>query len=200
MTTTVRIANRLGVPTAGAAPASQRPRRRWRVGAAGLLAASGVLWWSSPAVAATDVNVVNNAKVTVVNRANNAAFVRDAQNPAFQPFQAEVVMVIPEGAGAQQNIIPAAPEGKRLVIEHVTVDALVPAGQRVLARIKAGSDVEHALVVTSQGFGHWVTSQPIRLYTLGGGLGSGFAIVERSASDGQVTAVFTVSGHLVDLP
>jgi hypothetical protein len=152
--------------------------------------------WSSPAAAATDVNVVNNAKVTVTNRVQ----VRDVANPAFQPFQAEVVMTIREGTGAQQSTIPPAPDGKRLVIEHVTVDALVPVGQRVLARIKAGSDIEHALVLTSQGFGHWVTSQPIRLYTLGGGVGSGFAVIERSTSEGEVSAVFTISGHLVDLP
>jgi hypothetical protein len=162
--------------------------------------AAGLLSWSAPAAAATDVNVVNNAKVTVTNRLTNPVAVRDVQNPAFQPFQAEVRMVLQAGTGSAQGAIPPAPEGKRLVIEHVTVDALVPAGQRVLARIAAGDDIAHALVLTSQGFGHWVTSQPIRLYAPGGGVGSGLAIIERSTSEGQVSVVFTISGHLVDLP
>ena len=74
---------------------------------------------------------------------------------------------------------------------------------RRAAYIKLG-EIKHALVLTPQAnWGNWPyyrASQPIRLYSVGGGDGIAFAGVERSDSDGVASFYFTVSGHLVDLP
>jgi hypothetical protein len=43
-------------------------------------------------------------------------------------------------------------------------------------------------------------SQPIRLYSVGGGDGIAFAGVERGNSAGLASFYFAVSGYLVDLP
>jgi len=43
-------------------------------------------------------------------------------------------------------------------------------------------------------------SQPIKLYTVGGGDGMALAGVERSNSTGTASFYFTISGYLVDLP
>ena len=99
--------------------------------------------------------------------------------------------------------MPAAGnEGQRVVIEHVTVAASVPEGQGIVAYIKIG-EIEHSLVLTPQkGWGNqrFRASQPIKLYSLGGGDGMAFAGVERSHSTGSASLYFTISGYLVDLP
>jgi NADH:ubiquinone oxidoreductase subunit 4 (subunit M) len=46
----------------------------------------------------------------------------------------------------------------------------------------------------------YTASQPIRLYSFGGGIGLISAIIERSSNTGSATVYVTLSGHLVDLP
>jgi hypothetical protein len=152
-----------------------------------------------------DVNVANTPNVNISNKVDNPIPVADAQNAAFQPFVAMHHMSVPNGAPVQEDTYPPAPENKRLVIEHVTVDARVPSSQRIVVYITGGdTEIFHALVLTSQGtFGtsdRYVASQPIRLYVEGGGIGGGWLRIERSSDSGLVSADFTISGHLVDLP
>jgi hypothetical protein len=150
-----------------------------------------------------DVNVINFPSVNVINKLDNPVPVGDVQNPAFQPFQVDARFSLRRGEGSAEAVLPPQGDaGQRVVIEHVTVAATVPEGQRIVAYIKLG-EIEHALVLTSQGnWGNSVrfrASQPIRLYSLGGGDGMAFAGVERSASAGSMHVYFTVSGHLVDV-
>jgi hypothetical protein len=151
-----------------------------------------------------DVNVVNQANVNVINKVDNPVPVGDVQNPAFNPFQVDTRFSLGRGEGAAEAVLPGAGQpGQRVVIEHVTVAASVPEGQQIVAYIKVG-EIEHSLVLTSQG--NWGNSrrlrasQPIRLYSVGGGDGIAFAGVERSSSSGSASFYFTVSGYLVDLP
>ena len=67
-----------------------------------------------------------------------------------------------------------------------------------VGHIKIG-EIEHALVLTDQwpwGSTHrYRASQPIRLYSIGGGGGFALAGIERSAGAGSASFYFTVSGY-----
>ena len=150
-----------------------------------------------------DVKVVNEPNVSVINTPKNPLPVGDVQNPAFNPFQVDAQFSLRRGEGAAEAVLPpAGNEGQRVVIEHVTVAASIPEGQGVVAYIKLG-EIKHSLVLTLQE--GWSSprlraSQPIKLYSLGGGDGIAFAGVERSHTRGSASFYFTVSGYLVDLP
>jgi hypothetical protein len=151
-----------------------------------------------------DVTVANEPNVSVTNTRENPVPVGDVQNPAFSPFQVEAHFTLRRGEGAAEAVLPpAGNDGQRVVIEHVTVAASVPARQGAIAYIKIG-EIKHALVLTSQkGWNNPLllrASQPIKLYSIGGGAGMAWAGIERSQSTGSASFYFTVSGYLVDLP
>jgi len=151
-----------------------------------------------------DVNVANEPNVSVINTPKNPLPVGDVQNPAFNPFQVERRFSLGRGEGAAEAVLPpVGNEDQRVVIEHITVDASVPRSQGIVAYIKLG-EIQHALVLTRQE--GWSSSprlrasQPIKLYSVGGGDGLAFAGVERSHTTGSASVYFTVSGYIVDLP
>src|SRR5438094_7734660 len=87
----------------------------------------------------SNVNVVNTPNVNVVNTPASPVQVRDVDNPAKQPFQAEVVGGFADGASSTGDItIATVPAGKRLVIEHVSALGTMLPTQKV---INGGSDV-----------------------------------------------------------
>src|SRR5437899_11619632 len=87
----------------------------------------------------TNVNVVNTPNVNVVNTTASPVPVRDVDNPARQPFQAEAMGGFADGASTTGDIpIGAVPAGKRLVIEHVSAFGRMLPTQKV---INGGSDV-----------------------------------------------------------
>ena len=152
-----------------------------------------------------DVNVVNLPDVRIINTPLEPLPVREV--PAFTPFQVDRQFSLGRGEGAIEAVLGGQGSNvqQRVVIEHVTVDASIREGQRVVAYIKIG-EINHSLVLTCQTWGNsrrCRASQPIRLYSLWGGPGSvGFALagIERSSSSGSASFYFTVSGHLVNLP
>src|SRR5436190_65074 len=88
----------------------------------------------SPTPTAQDVNVVNTPNVNVVNTPDNPMPVRDVDNPARQPFQAEAVGGFADGASTTDDIpITTVPAGKLLVIEHVSVFGAMLPGQRMVS-------------------------------------------------------------------
>lgn len=126
------------------------------------------------------------------------------QNPAFSVFQVGVRFSLDRGEGAIEAALPPAGiDGQQAVIEHVTIAASVPRSQGIVAYIKIG-EIEHALVMTPQeGWSNpkrLRASQPIKLYSLGGGDGMAMAGVERSHTTGSASFYFTISGYLVTLP
>jgi hypothetical protein len=151
-----------------------------------------------------DVNVANEPNVNVGNTPKNPVPIGDVQNPAFSPFQVDVRFTLGRQEGSREAALPpAGNKGQRVVIEHVTVAASVPERQGIVAYIKIG-EIKHSLVLTLQkGWGNpelFRASQPIKLYTVGGGDGMALAGVERSNSTGTASFYFTISGYLVDLP
>ena len=146
---------------------------------------------------------VKEPGVSISNTPKNPVPVGEVQNPAFSPFQVDARFSLGRGEGAGEAVLPPAGNARqRVVIEHVTVAASVPDGQGAVAYIKLG-EIKHSLVLVLQD--GWSSprlraSQPIKLYSLGGGDGMAFAGIERSATRGSASFYFTVSGYLVDLP
>ena len=170
-----------------------------------LLFACALVPTSTHAKQIQDVNVVNTPNINIINKVDNPLPVGDVQNPAFQPFEVMRRIDVEEGTSViSATMPPAGNENQRAVIEHVTVDARVPLSQNIVVRIGQTGEIEHSLVLTSQGdWGkthRYTASQPIRLYSFGGGIGLISAIIERNSDLGAATVSVTLSGHLVDLP
>src|SRR6266568_4786805 len=93
------------------------------------------------------------SNVMVVNTPASPVPVRDVDNPARQPFQAEVVGGFADGASTTGDIpITTVPAGKVLVIEHVSVfGAMLPGQKMVRAVMHRFSVFGHSLVISAQG-------------------------------------------------
>src|SRR5439155_19781533 len=94
------------------------------------------------------------SNVNVVNTPVSPVQVRDADNPARQPFHAEVRGGFADGASTTGDItITTVPAGKVLVIEHVSVfGAMLPGQKMVRARVMYRFSVfGHSVVISSQG-------------------------------------------------
>ena len=88
------------------------------------------------------------------------------------PFQQEIHVGIPAGAGEGFAFSTQIPAGQRLIIENVSVQASLPAGQRPLILIdttSGGTTIQHVIPVTLQGtfsgYDEMLASQPMRLYS-----------------------------------
>ena len=118
------------------------------------------------------------------------------------PFQVDVQFSLGRQEASKEAVVPpAGRDGQRVVIEHVTVAASVPTRQGIVAYVKIG-EIEHALVLTAQkGWSNpqrFRASQPMKLYSVGGGAGMAFAGVERSQTTGSASVYFTFSGYVMD--
>ena len=83
-----------------------------------LLSCFALLPIARAAPSPSNVNVVNTPNVNVVNTPASPVPVRDVDNPARQPFQAEVVGGFADGASTTGEVtITTVPAGKLLVIE-----------------------------------------------------------------------------------
>ncbi len=156
-----------------------------------------------------NVNVSNMPTVGIDSMNNTVRIARDAENPARQPFRASPPPVpLNVGVVGRSATLTIVPAGKRLVIEYVSVQGDVPAGQSLICRVLTGprfaftQDKVYILRMTDQGkFGsreEFATSELVRIYAEPGEIVNADAI----RSDGSETgsAVFTISGYLVDVP
>ena len=87
------------------------------------------------------------------------------------PFQQEIHVGIPAGAGEGFAFSTQIPAGKRLIMENVSAQVSMPSGQRALVFINAtsgGATIQHAIPVTLQGtfsgYDEMMASQPMKLY------------------------------------
>ena len=141
-----------------------------------------------------DVNVVNTPRIVDVN---GPSLVTPYHENVNVEFQAGLVAI---------GELPEVPQGKRLVVEHVSVLGQLPpgSGQEVNAvlQIMAGAlaTQQHPLILNWQGttFGtdHHNASQAMRLLVDAGD--SVRVVLNRSAAVGTFGGVFAVSGYLVN--
>lgn len=122
------------------------------------------------------------------------------------PFQSSVDISLPAGTGGQ-NAFVQVPAGKRLVIEYVSGDALMPTGQKCLLSVLtllAGQTTatQHRLETVALGkFGatdHFRAAQVVRLYADPGTTVTLRA--DRDLATGTATARMSLSGKLVAVP
>jgi hypothetical protein len=155
---------------------------------------------------AGNVNIANQPTVKVGNTAAAPVAVRDVDNPGRHPFQFFATFSKSGGNFISDNQI-AVPSGKRLVIETITLQAWVPAGQKLLAQINmvgGGTFAQHNIVLTPQGgfdcnlLDYFAATETVRLYA-----DSGSAVplnVTRNSSDANLWGgSYTVSGYLLDV-
>src|SRR5437870_13576858 len=109
-----------------------------------LLSCFALLPIAQAAPSPTNVNVVNTTASPVP--------VRDVDNPARQPFQAQAVGGFADGASTTGDItIGPVPAGKRLVIEHVSVFGAMLSGQKMVRATIQTADVSTYLRISPQG-------------------------------------------------
>jgi hypothetical protein len=146
----------------------------------------------------TDVNVVNSssAPVPVVN-------INDAQ----QPIQKWLGTLQPPNTTVSQLNLLTVPQGKRLVIEFVSVHGVVPQGQRIsnckLTTI-TGNEIFNMYPVMTQlpdfvfGDAAFGATQTVKLYA------DQNTVVRvsfnRSGATGTGSVEASISGYLVDMP
>ena len=150
--------------------------------------------------------------VDVTNTAASPVPFRDVDNPARQPFQAQVVGGFADGASTTGDILATTvPAGKRLVIEHVSAFGTMLPTQKV---IKGGSkvtwdDPSSVMVFSylwqSQGSNadgsrdYFVVSEALRGYANPGPINC-FAERDSFAGANPNSVTFTISGYFVDCP
>ena len=109
---------------------------------------------SGNAPPAQNVNVVNTPSVNVVNSASSPALVRDVGVPVRTPVQIPVNVFMQFGETALLRDVYTVPEGKRLVIEHVSLltDTLGPgnAVRGSLSTLFQGESSSHHFDVRAQ--------------------------------------------------
>lgn len=146
----------------------------------------------------TDVNVVNSssAPVPVVN-------INDAQ----QPIQKWAGTVQQPNNTATQLTLFTVPQGKRLVIEFVSFQGVVPQGQRIShCRLNTivGNEIFNMFPVMTQlpdyvfGEAAFGASQTVKLYADQNTSVRVYFI--RSGVSGTATLNASISGYLIDVP
>jgi hypothetical protein len=150
------------------------------------------------------LSFAGGSAVTVNNPATSPVLVRDVDNPARQPVQAEGSC---NGTlGGCLKTIYTVPAGKRLVIEYASMRANIPVGEvaeLLIDTVVGDKVVRNGLPPTAPsvaflGFSAANMGQQVRLYADPGTIVNVEAF--RSASGNEASFDFTISGHLVDVP
>jgi hypothetical protein len=140
--------------------------------------------------------------VRVTNAADEPVPTRDTENPARQQFNEMEQIGIPSGS-ASGSALFHLPQGKYLVITHVSGQAELPAGQHPLFQLQFAT-FKHFLpftLVVSPGAPYrdlWNLDEPLQV--IYGPASSVTAYLSRSDTGGVVDADVTISGYLVNAP
>jgi hypothetical protein len=179
----------------------------------GLVAAVGALTLlsGSPVLAAQDKDViVVNTQANPVPVAGSVEVLNDA---LYQPYiQLNTSFDIPEG-DLLGEVLFDVPDGKRLILETVSVQAAVPEGQKVRvvldAQVKPTSPNKYFLgflPVQSPGpilgVEYYIANQPFKLRQdwFSGSNSEIMVRMSRDSSSGTATLFVTLYGYLVDSP
>lgn len=136
-----------------------------------------------------------------------AAFVKDLNNPAYQPFGAQTSVVnFPSNTVAANAILMTVPAGKRAVIEHFSCIDFLPATNNFvrleLRYTLGGQEFNHQFVHTKAGESFFTGvdiltfSQPLRAYADPSTTISVHALRRSFSGSGGIEC--KISGHYVD--
>jgi hypothetical protein len=130
--------------------------------------------------------------------------VHDLDNPALHPVQFRSQIIIDDTEGVGGETLFTVPQGKRLVIEHVSAGAELPPNQRGVLRLQtqeSSRGTDHFIPFTQVNLidiVHMMAAQPTRIYVNPGAVLAVFFQRDGNA-DGRATCTVTVTGHLVAL-
>src|SRR5207247_2592498 len=108
-----------------------------------------------------------------VDNTASPLFVRDVDNPAFQPFQAAMSFHILAQQIRGGGVLTTVPPGKRLVIEHVSIRGRVQPNQKlaeaeiliaVANNNNGGAPLNYFFALNDQGDNLFMGNQQVRLY------------------------------------
>jgi hypothetical protein len=168
-----------------------------------------------PSVTVANFPVTSNVAIdssanTVKIDTSNSLAMRDVENPARQPFQTEFLSAeFPDGVAVNFSPLTTVPQGKRLVIEQVSVVGGMLLGQKMVqAGIQVSqneNNVRHNLIVTAQGTSGccrdiYVASQQVRLYADAGSSVLGFAVRNTTTGYANLALSYSISGYMIDAP
>jgi hypothetical protein len=152
------------------------------------------------------------ANNTVKIDAATPVLVRDVDN-GRQPFQATAAGSFNNGfRNTGLTVITTVPAGKRLVIEHVSVEGnMLPGQKMIFASIEVslqdsfnGNPLGHFLSIGAHGNDGfrdlYFSSQALRLYADPGTDVRGFAGRDGTAGDNVAAVYFVISGYFVNVP
>ena len=151
------------------------------------------------------VGLATGGSVGIDPSSNGIKIVRDEENPARQAFQDEVNLVLPVGQRNQTVAFPV-PDGKRLVIEFISIQSRDSEPHRVVVNTKANRTLaSYTFFPAATGINTFYTlQQQTRIYadTLSGpGPADGIGLtVLRGADTIQGFFNISISGYLVDIP
>jgi hypothetical protein len=151
-----------------------------------------------------NVNISNKPTVTLDSSA--PVNVRDVDNPALQPFQRNLVVLIPPG---QNNAVDqySVPAGKRLVIEFTSTSVTAPTGMKLWVRLQtftggvfSNYNLTSTLLANTAGTDFSVGSQTTRIYADPGSIVTLVVNVLGATAGPNTGAEVDLSGHFVDVP
>ena len=156
----------------------------------------------------SDAPATVTGTISVKNDGNGLLLVRDADNPARQPFSFEPFTTLEDGNRHATNTFQV-PAGKRLVIEQVSVfvpDSLNNSANNLRVDVDTTAIFESGqapvrFVYSIPGVavaGGWIASSQMRSYAAAGSIVS--ISVWRSTTTGLLRPQIYASGYLIDLP
>jgi hypothetical protein len=175
--------------------------------------------WNVGISGTPDVNLASGASVginpsgntvQVGNTASAPVLVRDVDSPARQPFQDFNSIDLVAPFGNTERVLFTVPTDKRLVIEFISLLALMPADQKSTVTLRTFINDGHPstsfgksfLVLTAQGTFNatdiYTASQPVRIYADPGT--EVFFLVSRTSGTGSAQYQVCISGYFVDVP
>ena len=168
------------------------------------------------------VNLAAGTSVGITSATDNPVFVRSVDDAVRELFQEQVAINLADGEIGNTAFLNV-PVGKRLVIEHVSAGAIIPAGQKLQISLstivnnthQVGQSVQvtHFLVPEKLGVGDpsstgggggsieiFHVSQPMRIYADADPANVSIVFAAgRGVSTGSGSVSITISGYYVDV-
>ena len=144
------------------------------------------------------INFPTGTNTVVVSSSTNAPLlVRQVDSMVMQPFSFSARVFGSDGEFSIEQVIYTVPTGKRLVLEYIAFDVVLPSGQSVLrTRVGDANAIPHFVGTTSLDNSIFQGSQLVKTYTDRTLL----VIITRNSTAGHMEALVTATGYLADVP
>lgn len=153
-------------------------------------------------VAVTSLPEVVISGMPTVSVSGTVRVIADDNPDVQEIFQEDVTMLQFDPLEGSFECMPALPEGRRLVIEHVTARVLLPEGQQAYVALQTDSlHIASMLPLTPQMTenSHTTFAAAVSLRLRVDPPHRPCFIFSRNEGTGQGTALFTISGYLIDV-